>query len=221
MPEMAWIGWLAGLDNPLAALRAFSRQYHYFSMNQVVAFSRIFATIPATDRTSLALLSKVLFEELGEGRPDRVHSVLFERFARAVGTDIARLPISEGDVVPGVRDYVGELRAAFGGPLPRALAAYLFLESSAVETYGPLLQALGTFGIADEDLEFFAIHAGLEPEHAAAAASMVERAGLSGAARDAFDDQTARMGERWARFWIDIHAACLDEHARAHGDVPR
>jgi hypothetical protein len=97
------------------------------------------------------------------------------------------------------------LDAAFGGTsLARALATYCLLESSAVDTYGPLLSILRGFRFTDLDLEFIEKDATIEVEHAAAAAKMVERAGLSSKERIELDDQTVLLERCWQVFWRDI-----------------
>lgn len=204
--ETVWMNWLSRRRDPLPALRTFSRHYHYFSIHQVTAFSRLFQALPVTERESLALLADVLHEELGRGRPDRVHSILFERFAHAVGVDVSTLPLASSVVAPGVRWYVAELELGFGGgSLAAALATYLFLESSAVQTYPPLLALLRSFGLGEADLEFFSLHAAVEVEHAEAAQAMVRRAGLSPGDVE-FNEQTALLRQVWERFWVDILA---------------
>lgn len=207
-PEFCWMEWLEQQSDVRPALQAFCKQYHYFSLNQVIAFSRLFSVVGPNDRNSLALLASVLFEELGLGDPKKVHSVLFERFAVACGVDLAELPLKPSHVVSGVRSYVLELHSAFGGAsLPRALATYQFLESSAVETYGPLLLLLTRLKFSADVLEFFSLHATVEVEHAAAAQKMVDRAAFSAEAKAEFDDQTALLQRCWQEFWSDIWQA--------------
>jgi len=207
--EREWINWLRTLPDPLPALRTFTRHYHYFSLNQVVAFSRLLAALTPTDRESMTVLAQVLFEELGEGKLQSVHSILFERFSKSVGIAGVELPLSPSQVLNGVRWYVCELELAFGGSsLPRALATYCFLESSAVATYPPLLEALRAQGFSEGDLEFFVRHATIEVEHAATANRLVERANLSGEQGIAFDDQLRLLEKCWRAFWEDISKAC-------------
>jgi hypothetical protein len=213
--EEKWIAWLKAQPKPRPALQVFARNYHFFSLNQIVAFARIFQVVPATDRESLALLAAVVFDELGHGSTERVHSVIFERFAAEVGVDIATLPIASDDVVPGVRGYVEAIREGFGSALSRALATYVFLENSAVETYLPLVQALRELGVSEDGAEFFALHSELEVEHAAAARAMVERQRFDAAQQMEFDGQIAALRSHWERFWGDIHRACEDALATA------
>lgn len=207
-PEMRWTQWLRSSDDPAAGLRDFCPHYFYFSYRQVVAFSGLFTKVDPFDRESLAMLADVLCEELGKGDPERVHSRLFERFAHAVDLSPEDLRIAPRDVLPGVRDYVEELERVFAdGTLAQALAAYVFLESSAVETYGPLVTVLLERGFREEDVEFFALHAQVEVEHAAAADAMLQRYGLSQESPEV-REQTARMASLWHTFWDEIDNAC-------------
>jgi len=196
------------------ALRAFSPHYFYFSYRQVVAFTALFRQVDALDRESLAMLADVLHEELGRGIPERVHSRLFERFAAALNLRRDDLLLEPAEVLPGVRAYAGELERAFtAGSLPEALATYVFLESSAVDTYGPLVATLETLGFSADDVEFFALHAGVEPEHAAAADAMLCRHGLD-ANHPAVRSQLERLAGFWHAFWTEIDEECRRAIAR-------
>ena len=207
--ELRWMRWLEEQADPRPALQIFSQQYHFFSLHQVVAFSGLFRIVKPTDRESLALLAGVLYEELGSSNACGAHSILFERFAASCGVDVGQLPLPSAKVAPGIRWYVCELHSAFGGSsLPRALATYQFLESSAVETYGPLLQLLLRVGFAENELEFFVLHARVEVEHEKAASMMVERANFSGSDLADFDDQKALLNRAWNAFWQDLWTSC-------------
>ena len=209
--EQEWIEWLAGLDPiPLkAALRFFCGQYLYFSMRQVIAFTGVFRTLGPLDRESLTMLGDVLHEELGRGSLERVHSILFERFALSAGVEPSNLQIPESEITAGVRGYVEELSDAFfSGDVARTLAAYDFLESSAVKTYGPLTELFRGFGFSEQAIEFFALHAEVEQDHADSARRMVERQKFGKEEQDLFEYQQVRMANLWAGFWRDIFAGC-------------
>ncbi len=209
--EHQWMQWVVKSSDPRFAIRTFAKHYHYFSINQVVAFSRLLATIPRTDRESMALFAEVLFEELGSGKHNLVHSIIFERFAKAAGIDPGELPLKPGQVAPGVRWYVCELEMAFGGnSLPRALATYCFLESSAVATYGPLLETLRSLGFSETELDFFIRHSEIEIEHSKAAHQLVERAHLSSDQMIEYHDQTLLLDKCWKIFWTDIWKECQE-----------
>ncbi|HEX7279832.1 MAG TPA: iron-containing redox enzyme family protein [Solirubrobacterales bacterium] len=207
-PEARWIDWLGSCADSRRALRAFCPHYFYFSYCQIIAFSGLFTKVDPLDRQSLAELGDVLHEELGRGQESRVHSRLFERFAAAVGLTPDDLRIDPTDVLPGVSRYVAELERAFGeGSRAQALAAYVFLETSAVDTYGPLVQVLISLGYSAEDVEFFELHAGVEPEHAAAAEAMLQRHGVAPEDPEA-RAETEKLAELWRAFWSEIDQLC-------------
>lgn len=202
--EREWLAWLSRQPDPMPALRAFASHYHFFSLRQVIAFTGLFRRVSPADRQALASLGEVLHEELGAGNPLHVHSILFEKFAREVGVDVGTLPLSEDVVAPGVSAYVDALFDAFDGGSPAtACAAYVFLETSAVETYGPLLATLTTLKIRREALEFFARHAQVEPGHKEAAEALAQRY-VDASTRAEYDATIARLAAKWEQFWHSI-----------------
>jgi pyrroloquinoline quinone (PQQ) biosynthesis protein C len=213
-PERRWIAWLRTAPDARAALRVFCPQYFHFSYRQVVAFSALFKQVDPLDRESLAMLGDVLHEELGRGDPERVHSKLFERFAVNVGLDAEQLRLDRAHVLPGVLAYADELERAFAhGSRAEALATYVFLESSAVDTYEPLVEALEAVGFDSDAVEFFRLHAGVEPEHAAAADAMLRRHELS-PDDVAVRSQTDKLTSLWHGFWRELDESCRRAVAR-------
>jgi len=215
--ETAFIHAVAHNENPIRALRAYAEQYHFFSLHQIRAFAGIVAHIPATDRAALSIVASVLHDELGRGIAADVHSVVFERFAASIGVDVRRLPLPETRIIDGVRGYVAELFDAFGprSTLPRALATYVFLERSAVQTYAPFLAMLRQLGERDMDLTFFELHAVMEIEHEQAAADLANRYLTSREAAKQGQGQMRRMEDAWQSFWVNMRrhtlAAATDE----------
>ncbi len=207
--ERKWMEWLLNhRDESAAALRIFAANYHYFSLHQAISFATMFSVILPTDRDALSMLASVLYDELGRGEAGQAHSILFERFAVAVGVDACALPLKEGEVLDGVRGYVEALREGFGrGSLPRALATYVFLEATAVETYAPLLQVLRELGFSEEALQFFSLHTVVEPQHAAASKALVARQRLSPAQHEKYENQGLILKQCWEKFWEDIYQA--------------
>ena len=219
--EQEWIDWLYRLKDPFPALRVFCVHYHYFSVQQVIAFSGLIRRVSPLDSMALSMLSEVLYEELGRGDPKRVHSVLFERFVKAVRGDLHSFPIDETKVLPGVRRYVAELYRAFNdAPLPESLAAYCFLESSAVETYGVLLRALRFFGIGEHALEFFILHSRVEEEHARAANQLLNMQSFEQEELALIAEENKRLGALWNDFWNDINIACRESYALRKPSAP-
>ena len=205
--EKAWIQQLERASDSRAMLATFAKHYHYFSIHQVIAFTGLFRAIASDDRDSLAALAGVLYEELGGGDAAAVHSRLFERFVRACGVDPTSLPLRREDVAPGVVAYVEMLRRSFLDDAPaEAFAAYVFLESSAVETYGPLLATLRrTAMFTDDDLIFFIRHATVEPDHKAAAEELAKRY-VNNETREMYQARITLLADQWEAFWQSIAA---------------
>ncbi len=211
--EILWLEWMKQQDDPFPALKVFSENYHYFSIHQAVSFSRLLTVVDPYDRESLVFMADMLHQELGGGKQNRVHSVIFERFAKAVGVDLTKLPLAADQVVEGVRWYACELDKGFGGSLPCALATYQFVEGSGVDTYAPLLDILRDMNISEEDLEFFTLHAEVEIDHTAIAANIVKRARetFTPEQNQVFDTQKWLLQRAWEQFWGDILLACKRE----------
>lgn len=209
--EQSWIQWVNGLSDPGPAIREFAVQYHYFSMHQIVAFSRALASISPENRRALSRLASVLRDELGTPGTDEAHSLVFERFALSAGVAKAQLPPPASRVHPAVRSYVRTLESAFSSAAPpHVLGAYLFLEGSAVRSYDPILQLLRSLAskVPNLDLEFFEIHATLEPSHLDEAEELVRDHKLSAADFALLEWQKQRLSNRWDAFWVGVTAAC-------------
>jgi pyrroloquinoline-quinone synthase len=189
-------------------LGAFARQYHFFSIMQANLIPALIQCFPPTDTRALAELSEILADEYGNGKPDKVHSEIFKKFARAVGVNTENLPIAAHEVLPGIHAYLDGIKKAYtSGDLARVLAAYSFLERSAVHSYAPLLAAFREVGLDEEDLLFFPLHVELEPEHAETAVSFVRSRLTSQDELDRFEKEVSAFGERWASFWSDLNDA--------------
>lgn len=209
--ELRFLEFLSRSAAPRPALACFAPHYHFFSLHQVRAFSQIFRVLPAHDRDALALVARVLHEEMGAGVASEAHSRLFERFANTVGFD-RPLPVPEQQVCAGVIRYLRELESAFGATLGRALGAYVFLEESAVATYPRFLDAIRAAGIDDDHAQFFVVHAELELHHARAARGLADRLLPSlGSEREAFDLERAALAEAWGGMWRDLRKIAFDE----------
>lgn len=195
-------------------LRAFARQYHYFSVMQASLIPALIQCFEPTDVRALAELSEILADEYGNGKAQDVHSEVFKQFAKSVGVNAAELPIKASEVVPGIRNYLDGIRRAYESrKLPRVLAAYAFLERSAVHSYAPLLSALRTVKVKKSDLEFFRLHVELEPQHANVAVEFVKARLKTNAEINSFETEIQAFGVRWARFWADLYdVACATRH---------
>lgn len=204
--EVEWIEWTESVPPDLQkkVIRMFCQQYFYFSTRQVIAFSGIFRVISPLNREALAELADVLHEELGRGKLERVHSRLLERFAKGVGLSLSDLAIEKNQILPGVQGYIEELTSAFTRSLPSALAGYVFLETSAVETYGPMTELFRRCGFNEDELEFFRLHATVEVGHAETASSLMKSHHFNQHEQEEAEEQTRRLSKCWAAFWGDI-----------------
>jgi pyrroloquinoline quinone (PQQ) biosynthesis protein C len=216
-PEQTWIQWIRETENPSEGLRQFAAHYHYFSVHQITSLTKLVQLLSPTDAQSLAELGQVIFDELGEGDARHVHSVMFQRFARALGVDPALLPLQSADVLPSVRAYLEALDTAFSGPdLGRAIGAYVFLERSAVRLYQPLLEALAGAGVPHEALEFFRVHAEVELRHSGTAEALVLRLCPAQAPiRESFDAELEHLAALWNAIFRDLmleHDKPAQEH---------
>lgn len=154
--ELEWMNWINHLSDPLPAIREFAVQYHYFSVHQIVAFSRALSSLGPMNKHALSRVAAVIVDELGPADRDESHSTIFERFALSVGVPPEELPASGSRVHRSVRRYVKALDAAFASATPaNVLGAYLFLEASAVQGYAPMLRCLQSLNLPGADLTFF------------------------------------------------------------------
>jgi pyrroloquinoline quinone (PQQ) biosynthesis protein C len=204
-----WLDLLKNHNNKKTILTSFCKNYYYFSLHQIRAFSRIIKLLPADDSQSLSMLASVIHDEFGNGLPEKAHSNLFKKFALSVDQGL-RLPTEEGQIVFGVRKYVNDLWDSFDGDsLPKALAAYVFLEKSAVAFYPKILNILNSYPDVSNDLEFFHLHATLEVEHEKAAHELVTQQKFSLVNQLAFEAQLEYLKRSWEEFWHDIF---IDSH---------
>jgi len=204
-PENSWFSRLDASHRPLAKLRAFTPHYYYFSLRQIHAFAGILRHFEPHDRGAMLQVSEVLYEELGEGDPRAIHSVLLEDFYREIGGAPSDLTLHKSQIAPGVVEYVDRLYAAFwGDSRPAALATYCFLENSALQTYPRMVGILEGLGVSPEAFRFFALHATLEVEHAAAAQTLAQKYLTAPAHIEEFNCQFRQLAQIWDRFWTDI-----------------
>jgi pyrroloquinoline quinone (PQQ) biosynthesis protein C len=207
--EGAWLERLLAGDAARAhsALVRFVPQYHWFSQHQVVAFSRLLAQVPAHEVETLVELADVLSDELGRGSATAAHSLVFARFARSVGYE-DELPIAAAEVIPEVAAYVELLHRCFTNDLVGGAAAYRFLEASAVASYAPLLEGFRRV-VVDADLDFFVVHAELEPHHLDRAKEAAGRL-IAAADQARADHIDAELAQAWSEFWTGLTRHCFE-----------
>lgn len=196
------------------ALQEFCRQYHYFSVNQILAFSKMSLRYSQLDLISICEISKTVYEEYGSGNPARIHSVLFEKMAYACGVKKGELPQPSQKILPAIKKYIQNLDDAFStGTLAQALSAYVFLETTAVKMYPKFLTALESMGFNEDELDFFSEHANLEPKHLATAIALVENQHFSPTDQQAYESQFLILDKSYREFWNVLNQALMQNVA--------
>ncbi|MES2216809.1 MAG: iron-containing redox enzyme family protein [Pseudomonadota bacterium] len=200
-----WLDLLKNHKDKKTILTLFCKNYYFFSLHQIRAFSRIIKLFPAEDCNSLSLIASVVYDELGKGIPEKAHSYLFHKFALSVDSRI-KLSCEDNQVVLGVKKYLNDLWDSFdGNSLPKALAAYVFLEETAVAFYPKILKILESCSFKSGDsLEFFYLHAILEVEHEKAANELVIQQNFSSVEQKIYNIQFEYLKRSWEVFWQDI-----------------
>lgn len=194
-------------DNHQAALSVYCNNYYYFSLHQIHAFCQILTLIPAHDRLALAPMAEAIADEWGNGNPDKTHSALFEKFFKAAGLPIPSIQ-AEHEIIPAIKDYINVMRENFNPATSneaKSLATWLFLEKSAVDVYQPLLNSFRKMGIfTEDDLEFFTLHAVLEPEHYQEVINILAYKMFNEKEKNEFYEEYKRMGKHWVNFWEQV-----------------
>ena len=157
-------GCRAGRITP-AQVRALGGQMYKFCRE----FTRFLATAMAhcTDEETLRVLGHNLWEELGEGDPDRAHPALFRRFTRALGlsdADLASIP-AEPETQAMIDTYLG-LAHQLG--LPGILGAICYASEGIVGAlYAQIRKGLfQAIQFPEGSLEFFDVHVQVDDGHA-------------------------------------------------------
>lgn len=144
---------------------------------QVDQFKRMVAAVyaAAEPRDVRELMLENLEEEHGEGDPNRDHTMLVARFARAVGAQIPD-PYNV-EPIPESREWVERI---LGICRDEHFVVGLAALSYGIEARTRTMALLGSiyrdaYGIAEEDLEFFFMHLEADEEHAARAIEMIRK----------------------------------------------
>ncbi|ROR97893.1 heme oxygenase-like protein [Sinobacterium caligoides] len=194
-------------ERPDIALSVYCKNYYYFSLQQIHAFSQILTLIQPHDRRALAPMAEAIADEWGNGNPDKTHSALFEKFFKAAGLSIPAVQL-EGEMIPAIKDYLSVMYENFNALTSneaKSLATWLFLEKSAVDVYQPLLDSFRKMKVfTEDDLEFFTLHAVLEPEHYQEVLNILEYKDFSDVEKQQFYAEYERMGRHWVNFWEQV-----------------
>jgi hypothetical protein len=108
-------------------------------------------------------LGKNYWDEMGNGDPDRVHTVLHERLVAAV--DMPRIPREEQPVEALERAALGGLLATNRWLQPEMLGALGLLELQAGPRCRLVLQAFDRLGAPADAYPFYVEHAEVDPIH--------------------------------------------------------
>jgi pyrroloquinoline-quinone synthase len=189
--------WNAG-ELSLADLRGYAAQYFHFE----AAFPTFLSAVHSRCESAAvrqALLDNLWDEEHG---PDN-HVALWLRFCEGLGLSEAEVRATRP--LPETIDLVEGFRAACGRGTGEGIATIYAYESQAPEVARQKIAGLKRFYDIEDarTLSFFALHADLDEEHAAA-----ERAALVSVAaeREAVESATREATERLWRFLDGAYA---------------
>lgn len=195
---------------PVDALRRFCTQYRYFTIDYISDLSLLLARLPFGGLRSL--LGQILAEELGEGRPERAHPVVYDRFLASIGVDPERescLPANR-TLLARLTDEMSDRGAAFGVGL-RGMGGECLCQTYLSVMYEHLRAHPFIRAHADGiDWEFWTIHTG---EQDIVHGELTRRA-----VDDFILEEPAALPElaegyrcsitAWNRFWENIFDAC-------------
>jgi hypothetical protein len=116
--------------------------------------------LPGTAKLELA---RNYWDEMGNGHWDRVHSVLYRRFARAVG--IADRPLDERPTVALERDALAGLLGTNRWLQPEMLGALGLIELQAGPRCQLVVRGFDRCGAPTDAYPFYAEHARTDPRH--------------------------------------------------------
>lgn len=190
--ESEWLDELAGMSDPvliagdvLDGLRALAARdrlpavYHWLATSatreEAVRFLALeggpdggFDDLVAACQIGLTGEPKVelarnYWDELGNGTPDRVHTVLHDRLVAALG--LPRLPRGEQPVEALERAALGGLLATNHWLQPEFLGALGLTELQAGPRCRMVLRAFDRLGAPDDAYPFYVEHADVDPRH--------------------------------------------------------
>lgn len=201
---------------PVEALRQFCTQYRFFTIDYISDLALLVAKLPFGGLRSL--LSEILAEELGEGKADRAHPEIYDRFLASIGVGPKQrdraLP-SNHAILSGLTEELSRRSPAFGVGL-RGMGGECLCQTYLSVMFEHLREHPYIREHADRiDWEFWTIHTG-------------EQDILHGElTRQAIDDyireepdalpELAQGYERsitaWNLFWQNIFDACIERPA--------
>jgi hypothetical protein len=103
------------------------------------------------------------WDEMGNGDPDAVHTVLHERLVAAI--DMPRIPLSDQPVSALARTAMGGLMATNRWLQPEMLGALGLIELQAGPRCRTVVQAFDRLGAPADAYPFYTVHAEVDPRH--------------------------------------------------------
>jgi len=186
-------------------LQEWLAQYHYFCKHFVKALEGLLYRTPVDELEMRVELAKTLHSELGNGRSDRAHIRLLERFAGAAG--LHSMDLARTVPLPEVADYLELLGRLFvEADYLIALGAELAVEVTAAaefQYFYPGLLRSGEFSA--HDLVFFELHLEAEEDHGAWLADAVRKTARSQADFDQVTRGARATADAWEVFWKGIY----------------
>lgn len=198
-------------------LRSFLRQYQYFCKHFVKVLEGLLYATPLDEVEMRTRLIQTLHSETGEGRADRAHIALLNRFAAAAG--LAEQELARTVPLPEVGDYLALLHRLFtqSGHLA-ALGSEMAVEITAGSEFRYFLPGLMRhYKFSTEDIEFFDLHIHEEACHADWLREAVERTVRTPQDLELVAAGARETAEGWLRFWDAIHQEVFRDQPVAAG----
>jgi pyrroloquinoline quinone (PQQ) biosynthesis protein C len=183
------------------------------------------------DAVIRALLVKQLYDELGQGKPEDCHTVLYDRFYEALRRwqpdSIAGNERSAFDANAPGRKLRSRLEGYFNSPDPTVVVAAFLVGEIYAEKFDQCLaeQLAHTRELSEEDMAWLRVHTVVEAEHAGDSLHLARRLAEVGADRRLI---AFVMDEVWSIFHdfeadmhqLTLNAACARPRPALGGPSP-
>ena len=143
----------------------------------VQVFTRFVSAIHANcpNREAQQLLAENLWEEHGQGRPERDHYALIRKLARSLGATDAEL--DNVNPLPETAEYIDHcLNVTRNSPFVESMTALgVGVESFMPAFFGALARGLRShYGLSPEDVEYLSVHVAEDETHSLRALELIE-----------------------------------------------
>ena len=196
-------------------LREWLCQYHYFCKHFVKLLEGLLYRTPVDELEMRVELAKTLYSELGDGRSERAHIRLLERFGQALDVDMTELDRTVP--IPEVAEYLAVLHRLFLDEVYQvALGAELAVEVTAAAEFRYFYPGLLQYGrFSARDLAFFALHLEAEDDHSAWLTTAVEKTVKCDADFEQVAVGARTTADAWKCFWDGLYRDVIDPAAHA------